>query len=277
MKQRPFLSRFFARPQVRAYLLLLSALALCCVLAPVLAPCDPNQINPVSKFAPLSAAHPLGTDHLGRDILSRLLWGGRNTLGYALAVTVFSAGIGVCLGMLAGCCAGGWADSLLMKGSDVLRAFPGVVFVLIIVSALGVSIANVCLAMLLTRWIWYARVTRNLTQVQYGRSSVLASRLAGSSWFQILRRHIFPAILPELLAVFSVDFGSALLAVSGYSFLGLGVLPPKAEWGMMINDGRNHMAHPGMMVWPGLCILVTVVLVNLLGDKLRDFLEEERT
>lgn len=273
-EQRVF-SRFIKLKAIKICLGILGILVLFCILAPWLAPWDPNLANPGIKFAPVSLSHPLGTDYLGRDLLSRLLWGGRNTLGYAGVVTALSAVTGTLLGMLAGG-AGGWIDGLLMKGSDVLRSFPGVVLVLIIVSLWGAGIWKVCAALLLTRWIWYGRMARNLTKSQMARSSVMASRLAGSSWFKILRRHIFAAILPEMLSVLAIDFGSTLLAISGYSFLGLGILPPKAEWGMMINDGRNYMDHPGMMLWPGICVVLIVISVNFLGDKLRDLLEEKR-
>ncbi len=258
------------------FLLLPALLVLICLLAPVLAPWDPNKADPTIKFAKMSASHWLGTDYLGRDIFSRVLWGGRRTMGYSALVTAASAVFGTCLGMLSGF-TGGVFDSVVMKGSDILRSFPGIVLVLIVVSVRGVGIGSVCLAMLLVRWIWYARMARNLTRAEMGRTAILASRLSGSSWLKILRRHIFISILPEMLPVLSLDFGGALLAISGYSFLGLGILPPDAEWGMMINDGRNYMEHPGMMLWPGLCVVFIVISVNLLGDRLRDKLEVRRS
>lgn len=270
------LGRFFRRPTVIIYLTLLGALAAACLLAPFLSPFDPASMDISLKFAQPSSVHPLGTDYLGRDILSRVLWGGRNTMGYAVLVTFFSAMIGTGIGMVSGWI-GGWADEAITKASDVLRAFPSIVLVIIIVSMLGIGIQSVCLAMLITRWIWYARVARNLTRAELTRTSVMASRLVGSRWTKLLFRHILPAILPQMLAVLSIDFGSTLLAISGYSFLGLGVLAPLPEWGAMINDGRNYMDHPGMMFWPGLCVLLVVIAVNLLGDRLRDALEENRT
>lgn len=254
----------------------LAFLAAACLLAPALSSCDPNLVNPLNKFAGMSGEHPLGTDYLGRDLLARLLWGGRNTLGYAAAVTAASSVIGTAIGMISGFL-GGAADRLIMRGSDVLRAFPGVVLVLIIVSILGVGIGNVCIALLLTRWIWYARMARNLTKEELSRPSILAGRLAGSGWGSILIHHVFPSILPQMLSVLSIDFGGALLSISGYSFLGLGILPPEPEWGMMISDGRSYMDKPGMMFWPGICILIVVISVNVLGDLLRDILEEKRT
>lgn len=266
----------FLSPAVIVSITLLTILTAACLLAPALSLEDPNFVDPMSKFSGISFEHPMGTDYLGRDIFSRILWGGRVTLGYALMVTAAASGIGTVIGMISGA-AGGIFDEVLMKSSDVLRAFPGIVLVLIIVSILGVGIEKVCLAMLVTRWIWYARVARNLTKEELIRTSVAASRLAGSSWAKILRRNVFSSIFPQMLSVISIDFGSTLLAISGYSFLGFGILPPDPEWGMMINDGRNYMNHPGMMFWPGICVMTVVICTNIIGDKLRDALEEKRS
>ena len=252
------------------------ALAAACFLAPVLPLTDPNLVDMTEKFGAMSLDHPLGTDYMGRDLLSRVLWGGRTTLSYTLMVTVLSAVFGTGMGIVSGF-AGGVPDSLIMKLGDILRAFPGVIPVLIAVSVLGSGIDNVCLALMLTRWIWYCRMARNLTKREMGRTAIIASRLGGSSWFKILRRHILGAVWPQMLPVLSLDFGSTLLAVSGYSFLGLGVLPPEAEWGMMINDGRSFMSRPAMMLWPGLCVVLTVICVHAVGDRMRDRLEEKQT
>lgn len=266
---------FFTLPVIISFILL-AGLGAACLMAPFLAPGDPNLVDPLSKFMEISREHPMGTDYLGRDMLSRVLWGGRATMGYALVVTALSAVIGTAVGMLSGA-AGGLADGIIMKASDVLRAFPGIILVLIVVSIFGVGIQNVCLAMLVTRWIWYARVARNLTRAELARTSVAASLLAGSSMGKILGRNVLISILPQMLSVLSIDYGSTLLAISGYSFLGLGILPPDPEWGMMINDGRNYMEHPGMMFWPGICVVIVVICTNVLGDKLRDVLEEKRS
>lgn len=259
----------------RVCLTFLGILALACLLAPVLAAYDPNEMDPAVKFAGISIEHPMGTDYLGRDMFARILWGGRVSMGYAFLVTAVSAVLGTGIGMFSGFM-GGYTDSVIMKGSDVLRAFPGIVLVLIVVSVLGVGIDKVCLALVLTRWIWYARVSRNLAKAELTRTSVMASRLAGSSFGRILGRNVLPAILPQMLGVLSIDFGSTLLAISGYSFLGFGVLPPDPEWGMMIQDGRGYMEHPGMMLWPGICVLLVVICANVLGDSFRDSLEERR-
>lgn len=268
--------RSFLSPMVLFCIFLLGILVVSCILAPVLAEYDPNLINPMEKFLGISRNHPMGTDYLGRDLFARVLWGGRTTLMYAFLVTAVSSVIGSCIGMCSGA-AGGVVDSFIMKGSDMLRAFPGIIIVLIVVSIFGVGIRNVCLAMMVTRWIWYARVARNLTREELLRTSVMASRLLGSHWGKILRRNVLPAIFPQMLAVLSIDFGNTLLAISGYSFLGFGILPPEPEWGMMINDGRNYMDHPNMMFWPGICVLIVVICTNVLGDKLRDILEAKRS
>ncbi len=275
-KQNKIYAEFFKSKAVRCYLCVLAVIVLACLFAPVLATDSPNQANLSIKFQKISKEHLLGTDYMGRDLFSRILWGGRNTLGAAAIVTMISAVMGTFIGMFSGC-AGKTTDGVIMKCSDILRSFPGVVLVFIVVSIRGVGMVSVCMAMLLTRWIWYARMARNLTKKEREKTSILASRLAGSSWWKILRRHLFPAILPEMLSVLALDFGGALLSISGYSFLGLGILPPEPEWGMMINDGRNYMDHPEMMFWPGLCVVLVVVSVNFLGDKLRDLLEEKRS
>ena len=258
------------------FLLFPALLGTLCLLAPLLPLRDPNEVDLAMKFAPMSWEHPMGTDYMGRDLLARVLWGGRVTLGWGLLVTAVAAAVGTCLGICSGFI-GGAVDQMILRFSDVLRAFPGIVLVLIAVSLGGAGMENVCLAMLCTRWIWYYRVARNLTRQEMGRAAILASRLAGSSWIKILRRHILTLVWPQMLPVLTVDFGGALLAVSGYSFLGLGVLPPKAEWGMMMNDGRSYMSHPQMMAWPGLCLLAVIVCVNGAGDRLRDWIEDKRT
>lgn len=258
-------------------LVILLVMILGAVFAPVLAPNDPDKVHYTAKFCAPCPEFPLGADYMGRCMLSRMLYGARPTMGYAFLVTCMSACFGTVVGMLSGF-AGGWPDRLTMRFCDIMRAFPGIVIVLVAVSMLGVGIGNVCLAMCATRWIWYARVARNLTREERGRCCVTASMLAGSSRMKIIFTQILPGIFTQLLAVFTIDFGGALLSISGYSFLGIGMQPPSAEWGMMINDGRSYInSHPSMMFWPGLCILLVVISVNIIGDSIRDRLEKKRT
>lgn len=247
-----------------------------CLMAPILSPYDPNQLDTVSKFLPPSTLHPLGTDYLGRDLLSRLLWGGRTTLGYAAMISIFSMAIGTFIGIFSGWM-GGIIAKAVIKSSDILRSFPNIVLVMIFMTFWGANMLCLSLALILTRWIWYARVSSTITLLQKKRPSILASQLVGCKTSDLLIHHIFPAILPQLSSIFFMDFGHTLLAISGYSFLGFGVLPPQAEWGAMIRDGQNYLSHPEMMLWPGLCILVVVLSTNTFGDYIRDLWEEMHT
>lgn len=246
-------------------LFLLGAAALS---APWISPNDPNEIHYTAKFAGLSREFPLGADHMGRCMLSRLLWGARPSLGCAVLITALSAAIGTTAGMLSGYF-GGMADRIFMRACDAIRAFPGIVIVLVVVTILGTGLFQLCIAMLATRWVWYARVARNLTRAEREKTAVLASRMAGSSHQAILAAVIFPAIRMEMLSVMTINFGGALTALAGYSFLGFGAAPPSPEWGMMIQDGRAYLStNPSMLFWPGLCILAVVILTNLLGDRI---------
>ena len=204
---------------------------------------------------------PLGTDHMGRCILSRILYGSRLSLGYAVLITVISSVTGTMLGMLSGY-TGGLPDRIFMGICDAVRAFPGIVIVLVVVSLLGTGLFELCLGMLATRWVWYARVARNLTKAEREKEAVLASRMAGSSLFSIITTLIFPAIRMQMLSVTTINFGTALTALAGYSFLG---------FGMMIQDGRSFIStDPSMMFWPGLCILAVVIFTNGLGDRIQE-------
>ena len=213
---------------------------------------------------------PLGTAHMGRCILSRILYGSRLSLGYAVLITVISSVTGTMLGMLSGY-TGGLPDRIFMGICDAVRAFPGIVIVLVVVSLLGTGLFELCLGMLATRWVWYARVARNLTKAEREKEAVLASRMAGSSLFSIITTLIFPAIRMQMLSVTTINFGTALTALAGYSFLGFGAAPPSPEWGMMIQDGRSFIStDPSMMFWPGLCILAVVIFTNGLVDRIQE-------
>ena len=240
------------------------------MLAPWLSPNDPNEIHYTAKFAGMSGEFPLGADHMGRCILSRILYGARLSLGYAVLITAVSAVIGTLLGMVSGC-TGGIPDRTFMGICDAVRAFPGIVIVLVVVSLLGTGLFHLCLGMLATRWVWYARVARNLTKGEREKNAVLASIMSGSGRFKVIASLIFPAIRMQMLAVMTINFGMALTALAGYSFLGFGASPPSPEWGMMIQDGRSFIStSPSMMFWPGLCILAVVIITNCLGDRIQE-------
>ena len=244
-------------------------------LAPVIAPHNPLEQNLEMKFAMPSLTYPMGTDNLGRCIFSRILYATRTTLGYSLLCTALAAVIGVTLGTIAGYKGGLW-DTIIMRTCDVLYAFPALVLVMSIVGFIGVGIANIVIAMLILQWLWYARVSRNLAAAEREKNYIKAALVCGATNRQVIFEHILPNIIPNMLAIFTVDFGHTILSISGYSFLGLGVQAPNPEWGAMISEGRNYInTDPWLMFWPGLMILIVVVLVSMLGDRMRDALDSQ--
>ncbi len=251
--------------EVKVFAFLACMMMGCIFFAPWLGLHDPNDIDMANTFSSFSSTHPLGTDYLGRDLLSRLLWGGRITLGYSLLMTAATGILGTSIGIVLAMHPG-TMDSLVMGATDLLRSFPRIVIVLVLASIFGVGMQSVCLAMLLVRWIWIARMARSLSRKELARTSILASRLAGATKGTILLHHVLPGILPQMIGAYVLDFGGTLLSISGYSFLGLGVLPPDPEWGTMIQEGSRHLHHPIAMMIPGLAVLLMVMSANVLSD-----------
>lgn len=273
MKLKQFFKKLFKRKMTLVFLIIVVIMMIAGILAPVIAPHDPLEQNLVMKFSMPSLEYPMGTDNLGRGIFSRILYATRTTLGFSLLCTVLASVIGITLGVTAGY-KGGVVDMLIMRLCDVLYAFPALVLVMAIVGFIGVGIFNVIIAMLILQWLWYARVSRNLAAGESVKSYIAAARLCGASDTKIIFRHILPNIIPNMLAIFTVDFGHTILAISGYSFLGLGVQVPNPEWGAMISEGRNFInTDPWLMFWPGMMILLSVIAVNIIGDNMRDALE----
>ena len=255
------------------FLLIFTCAAL---FAPWIAPNDPNEIHYTARFAKISWKFPLGADYMGRCILSRLLYGARLSLGSAAGITLASSVSGTILGMISGYL-GGRFDRIFMGVCDAVRAFPGMVIVLVFVGILGTGLLSLCLGMMATRWVWYTKVARNLTRAERKKEAVLASVMAGSRMAGILSHLIFPAIRMPILAIATLQFGTALTALAGYSFLGFGAAPPSPEWGMMIQDGRSFIStNPSMLFWPGLCILMVVIAANILGDRIQEISEQVR-
>jgi peptide/nickel transport system permease protein len=232
-------------------------------------------VEPARAFAGASTAHPLGTDKLGRDILSRLLFGARWSLGLALVATLLISATGVLVGAVAGY-AGGLLDDVLMRIVDALLAVPSLLLALAIVGTLGPGIGSVVLGLATIWWVGYARVVRGLVLSLRERTFVEGSRALGASDTRIVLRHVLPAIVPAIAVLASLEMGELILAIAGLSFLGLGAQPPTPEWGAMLNDGRSFLfTAPSMMLYPGLCISVAVLGFNLLGDGLRDALDAD--
>jgi peptide/nickel transport system permease protein len=249
------------------------------VLAPQLAPWDPGKQMLLKRLRPPMwqerglREHPLGTDHLGRDILSRILWGGRISLGVGLTAVTLSALIGVSFGMVAGFF-GGRADALIMRIVDVFLAIPYILLAMGVVFALGPSLLNVILVMGATRWVQFARIVRADVLSLREREFVAGARARGNRSLRLLLRHVLPNALTPIIVVATLELAFMIIYESALSFLGLGVQPPTPTWGWMLADGRNYVATAWWLAtFPGLAIMLTVLAVNLLGDWLRDTLD----
>jgi nickel transport system permease protein len=242
-------------------------------LAPWVAPHDPAEVDLEKKLLDPSLTHPLGTDHLGRDVLSRLMYGARVSVGAVLAIVLSILALSFAVGAAAGYW-GGWIDSLLMRFCDVFLTFPTFILAMFMVGVLGTGLTNVILAIVLTHWAWYARIIRGLVLSLKNREYILAARVAGTPRLKIVLRHLLPPVAAQLIILATLDMGHMILHVSGLSFLGLGVQPPTPEWGVMINDARQFMwTNPQLMMYPGLMIFLTVMAFNILSDALRDMLD----
>lgn len=240
------------------------------IFAPVIAPHDPNDVALERKLMLPDHSYLLGTDHLGRCILSRLIYGARVSLGAAFAVMSATLAISTVVGAVSGY-AGGRVDAVIMRICDVFLAFPSLILALALVGVMGPGLPNVVLALALSQWAWYARMIRGMVLSLKERNYVLAARVAGTPRPTIIARHILPNILPQIAVLATLDVGWVILHIAGMSFLGLGIQPPTPEWGAMINDGRQFLrGYPWLMAYPGLMILSVVMAFNLLGDALRD-------
>jgi peptide/nickel transport system permease protein len=254
-------------------LTLVAGAVLAAVGAPMLTPYDPTAIDPLAALQAPSRTHLLGTDNLGRDVLSRLLHGARPSLGTAAAASFLILGIGVTSGTISGY-AGGRVDEVLMRVVDVLLAFPSLILALAIAGMLGPGLVHVMIGMAAVWWVGYARIVRGLVLSLRERQFVEAAQAAGASHARIVWRHILPSVMPPVIVLVTLDMGGLILAISGLNFLGLGVQPPWPEWGAMLNEGRPFLfSAPRLMVYPGLAISLVVIGFNMLGDALRDVLD----
>ena len=252
-------------------IVLLTALA--GIFAPILAPHDPYEADIMNKFAGFSAQYPLGTDNLGRCILSRMIYGIRPTLGLAVLTMLGTIGLGALMGLLAGYFRG-IPEEVIMRTVDVMLSFPSQIMVFAVVALLGINVQNVILANVFIKWAWYARMIRTGVMQYRDRNFVQFSRCVGMPERFILVRHLVPSIAADLAVLASLDVGWAIINISTLSFLGLGVQAPTPEWGAMLSDGRGYIRSSGWMcMFPGLAIMLTVLALNLLGDGLRDALD----
>jgi peptide/nickel transport system permease protein len=248
------------------------------LLAPWLAPQDPAHLNLTARLLPPSHLHWFGTDELGRDVLSRTLYGARISLTAALAVVGISLAIGVTLGALAGFYGGLLDTAINLYLSNAFLALPGILLAIAFVAFLGPSLINLILALALAGWVNYARLVRAQVMAVKQREFVQAARSLGASDLRLLLRHILPNTIQPLLVQTAVGMAAAVLAEATLSFLGLGVQPPTPTWGAMLNDARSHLFEsPYLVFFPALALALCVLAFNLIGDGLRDLFDPKQS
>ena len=268
---RPAAPPAWRRPLALMGLAVIGAWAVIAIFAPLIVPYNPlaQQFN---ILADPSAAHWFGTDELGRDVFSRVLYGARITLPLAVLLIIAAMIIGAVIGGVAGYF-GGWADNVLMRLADLVFAFPGIILALAIAAALGPQLRNAVIAVVFVSWPSYARLVRSLVLSARSAQYVVASRLLGSSGLRILFIDIRPNAAGPVLVLAALDIGNAVLLLSGLSFLGLGAQPPTPEWGAMVAEGAQNFNDWWVGLLPGLAILTVVLAFNFIGDALRDLLD----
>lgn len=245
-------------------------LLLLVALGPWIAPNDPYRADILNRLADPSLAFPLGTDAMGRCVLSRLLYGAQLTTLSALAVVLAAAGTGTAVGVVAGY-AGGFVDRLAMRVAEGVSVLPALAVSLVVVGILGLSLKAVLIALAAVHWTEYARLVRNVTVVERAKPYVMAAEAIGAQGWRVVLRHLLPNMGGPLLVLGAYSLSWVILSFAGLSFLGLGVEPGTPEWGRMIAEARTHMrVHPRLVLAPGLTIMAFVILVNLLGDALAD-------
>lgn len=254
-------------------MVILALMVLSAVFAPWLAPFDPNAQDITQRLLPPGAAHWLGTDQLGRDLLSRVIYGTQPTLLIVSLVAVLSAPAGLLLGMCAGYF-GGWIEAVLMRITDIFMAFPRLVLALALVAVLGPGIVNAVIAIAITAWPPYARIARTETRTVKGSDFIQAAKVQGLPTSRILFGHLLPICLPSTVIRVTLDMAGIILTAAGLGFLGLGAQPPMAEWGAMISTGRQYIFDQWWVAAvPGVAILLGSLAFNLVGDGLRDVLD----
>jgi peptide/nickel transport system permease protein len=242
------------------------------VLAPVIAPNNPNTIDAVNKFQPGSRSFPLGTDHLGRCVLSRLIFGARYSLSISLPTLMALAAIGLSVGTAAAY-RGGWIERVFLIICDIFMAFPSLIIVMSLAGALGQGVRIILFSVISSMWVWYAKVIRTYAAIEIAKDYIMAAKISGCGGPRIILCHIIPNIVPQCIVLLCTGIASLILMISGFSFLGLGFTAGTPEWGAMLNQAKSSFySHPELVVYPGICILITAAGFNLLGEALRDII-----
>jgi len=237
---------------------------------PFFLPFDPLRTDMANRLQPISMQHWLGTDHLGRDIFSRMIAGAKATVGTALAAILISVFIGVPVGLVSGFF-GGWLDRMIMRIVDAVMAFPDYIVAIVLSGLLGPGLMNLILAVVAVKWVGYARLVRSTVFSEKQKDYIALAELTGLGSGAILKKHLLPHVLGNVSVLATLDIGKTVLMIAALSYIGLGAQPPYPEWGAMLNDGKHYFLHaPQLMVIPGLAIMFIVLLSNLYGDRLRD-------
>lgn len=259
--------------QGKCAIVALIALIVCAIVLPFFAPYSPEAMDLDAILAPASASHILGTDYLGRDIYTRLVFGAQLSLLSVAAILVLVLALGVSIGSFSAL-AGGRVDNAIMRICDVFLSMPTAILSLLFIAVLGVGLANVIIAIALTHWAWYARIVRSIVLSLKSKEYVALSRVYGASGWQSFKRNMLTPVLSQALVLGSMDIGHFMLHIAGLSFLGLGVQAPQAEWGVMLSEAKEYMwSVPELMLYPGLALFVCVAVCNVVGDSLRDYFD----
>lgn len=243
------------------------------IFASVIAPYAYDKQDILHSFASSSKDHLLGTDKLGRDILSRLIYGSRQSLEMGVLSVIFAAVAGIIIGSIAGFY-GGWVDNVLMRVLDIYQCVPMLLLCIVLAAALGAGVNNAILAISVTTAPTYARLIRAAILTEREKEYVEAARAINASDFRIIAKHIIPNAISPLIVAITMNIGNSILFAAMLSFIGLGAQPPIPEWGAMLSEGRNYMReYPSLVLYPGACIMISVLAFNLMGDGLRDALD----
>ncbi len=264
---------FFFNPLSLLGILFIGILLFTGILAPLLSPYDPVEIAPDRRLTPPNSANWLGTDEVGRDILSRIIHGARISLEIGVTIVFFAAAIGLVIGLISGYFGGVW-DQTLMRFTDMFMSFPTLILAIAMTAALGPSLFNSVLAMIIVWWPIYARLIRSEVLAVKEKEYIRAIKALGANPFKIIFFHVLPNTVDVVVIRASIDFGNAVMFCAALSFIGLGAQPPQPEWGAMVTTGRDYLRDAWWLVtFPGLAIFLTVMGFNLFGDSLRDFLD----
>lgn len=269
------LNRIMRQRKTQIGLAIAILFVLVAIFAPLIAPNNPTLVDVTVKLQNPSLKYPFGTDQLGRCVFSRIVCGSRYSLFYSFTVLAITLIVGLPIGMIAGYVGGKW-DTAIMRVIDIFLAMPSFIIVLAIAGSFGTSGRNLILAMSMSYWANYARVSRALTLKIKGESYFQALKAGGLSNVRIIFKHVLRNIMPSIIALATVEIGSIILSIAGYSFIGLGVKPPTPEWGIMLSESKPFIqTFPQLMMYPGLTIMLIVFGVNMLGEGVQDGLSEK--